>query len=191
MAQGGTVRSSQEDSGIAALMRLLIIPQRRNNPKYMGLRTSQKRPWWNVSVSCQHLARTPDHSVHAPSLTKGRAVTLKFLPHHYASFSLPTLAALLQSSVFSGAMLLPPRLSGFKPPPASSTQHGHHYRVWLPWTLPLTPHYTSQQLKPKKSLNLPTSLFTIRLSAWVWLSWGRHLQHKIPSLLPSADVCLS
>lgn len=82
MVQGGTLRSSQEDSGIAALMRLLIIPQRRNNPKYMGLRTSQKRPWWNVSVSCQHLARTSDRSVHAPSLTKGRAVTLKFLPHH-------------------------------------------------------------------------------------------------------------
>lgn len=163
MAQGGTLRSSQEDFGIAALMRLLIIPQRRNNPKYMGLRTSQKRPWWNVSVSCQHLARTSDRSVHAPSLTKGRAVTLKFLPHHYASFSLPTLAALLQSSVFSGAMLLPPRLSGFKPPPASSTQYGHHYRVWLPWTLPLTPHYTSQQLKPKKSLNLPISLFTMAL----------------------------
>lgn len=90
-------------------------------------------------------------------------------------------------SVLSGATA--PLAQRFQTSSCSSTQHGHHCWVWVPWPLPLTPHYHSQQPKPKKSLNLPVSLFTVWPPAWVWLSWGRHLQHKILSLLPSAEVC--
>lgn len=91
-------------------------------------------------------------------------------------------------SVFSLMPCCCPPCSGFSdlllpaaPNKATAAGFGCHGHCLQPLTTP-------QQLKPRKSLNLPVSLFTARLPAWVWLSHGRHFQHKIPSLLPSAEV---